>query len=575
MKYKILTSLLLLTGFCKAQVQSHLDQLFTFNVQQQRVKDVLQLISNTGDFYFSFNGKLIKQDSLVSLNVNKMPLREVLDQLFKGNVDYKENAGYIILRYAVNHFTIEPEQINISDKLYEISGYIIDVQTRKSVKQASVYEKRLLQSTLTNDEGYFNLRFKGDHKEIILTASKEMYRDTSLIFLADVKVIPRAYDDPNKEKGTAFSGAVEELGIGRFLLSARQRIQSLNIPNFFANAPFQAAIIPGWSSQGMMSSRMVNKVSLNVFGGYTAGVNGVEVAGLFNFTAKDVQFFQAAGLLNALGGSMKGAQFAGLHNYINQNINGLQAAGLMNWVKGEARGVQLAGLTNLVHKNMGGWQAAGLANFVVGNTKGTQIAGLGNFSTANLTGTQIAGVFNYAKHLKGLQIGLINLADTNSGTSIGLINLSKNGYKKISLFANDVVNANIAVKTGNANLYTILIAGKNYADTAKVETFGAGFGRDFIFSKTFSLAAEITGQYLYLGSWDYTNILTRFQTNLQVKLSKNLSVFAGPSYVYYHTDQPVGSGPIAYKQQVVPQKHHQYSGNRYAWLGWNVGVTIF
>lgn len=564
MKYRIILSLFLLTGFCKAQTnsalyQSNLSKLVTFNSKQQTVRATLQQISSAGNFYFSFNGKLIKQDSLVNMNVKNMPVREVLDQMFNGKVDYRENDNYVILRYAVNHFTIEPDYIASADHLYTISGYIVDTQTGKRVKQASVYEKRLLQSTLTDNDGYFTLRFKGDHKEVILSASKETYRDTTLIFLQDIKVNPQVYEDPDKEKGVIFSNALEDLGIARFLLSAKQRVQSLNIPNFFANTPFQASLIPGFSTHGMMSSRIVNKVSLNVLGGYTAGVNGVEVAGLFNFNIKDVRSFQAAGLLNAVGGSVEGTQFAGLHNYINQDLNGLHAAGLFNFVNGKVRGVQLAGIANMVHKN----------------TNGIQISGLGNIALDDFKGIQIAGVFNYAKHHKGLQIGLINLADTSLGTSIGLINLSKNGYKKISLFANDVANANMAVKTGNANLYTILMAGKNYADTAKVETFGVGLGHDFIFNKTFSIAAEVTAQYLYLGSWDYINILTRFQTNLQIKIFKGLSLFGGPSYAYYNSNMPLSAVPTAYKQQIVPLKHQQFNGNNKGWLGWNAGITIF
>ena len=35
-----------------------------------------------------------------------------------------------------------------------------------------------------------------------------------------------------------------------------------------------------------------------MFGGYTAGVNGLEIGGLFNLNKKDVRYVQAAGLFN-------------------------------------------------------------------------------------------------------------------------------------------------------------------------------------------------------------------------------------------------------------------------------------
>ncbi|MGF1925650.1 MAG: STN and carboxypeptidase regulatory-like domain-containing protein, partial [Bacteroidia bacterium] len=190
MKYKIILSLVLLSHLAAAQYRNNLSKLVTFNIKQQSVRSALSQISTAGDFYFSFNGNLINQDSLVNVNVQRMPVRDVLDQMFDGKVDYKESAEYVILRYAVNHFTIEPDNITTAENLYMISGYIVDTKTGKKVKQASVYEKRLLQSTLTDDDGYFSMRFKGDHKEVVLTASKETYRDTALVFLSDIKIEP-------------------------------------------------------------------------------------------------------------------------------------------------------------------------------------------------------------------------------------------------------------------------------------------------------------------------------------------------------------------------------------------------
>lgn len=612
MKFKII--LFLVFAFRLAFAQTHgddfrnnLSKLVTYSAKQQPVRSVLQELSSAGNFYFSFNGKLIDQDSLVNLKVERMPVREVLDRLFDGKVDYKEISEYIILRYAVNRLTIEPEQIITAENLYQISGHIIDTKTGKGVKEASVYEKRLLQSTLTDANGYFSLRFKGDHKEVILTASKDTYRDTALVFLADIKITPKTYIDPDKEKGTMFGNAIEELGIGKFLLSSKQRIQNLNIQGFFANTPFQASFVPGLSSHGMMSSKVINKASLNVIGGYTAGVDGAELAGVFNLTIGKVKSFQAAGLFNVVGGDVVAAQFAGITNYVKKNVRGFQAAGVYNNVGGEVQAVQFAGVLNYSNgkfkgfqaagvanaskSNFEGFQAAGVSNTVNGTAKGVQlsgvfnanrskasglqIAGIGNVSANEFKGTQIAGIFNYAKRFKGLQIGLINLADTSYGTSIGLLNLSANGYKKISFYTNEVVRTNLAIKTGNANLYTLLIAGTNFSDTAKVHTVGLGFGHDLKLGKSIALEAELVNNYLYLGNFDYANILTRLQANLEIKVIKGIAIFGGPSYAYYLSNAPVNSSAAGYKQQIFPAKHHKFSGNNRGWWGWNFGITLF
>jgi hypothetical protein len=579
MKTQLSLVLVLLSGIVQAQNltndnRHNLDKRISLNIRKQPVSEVLDKMSKAGDFYFSYSGRLFNQDSIVNISMQNKPVRDALDELFIGKVDYKEIGEHVILRYAANHFTIEPEIITNADRLYLISGFVVDTETGKKVKQASVYEKRLLQSTLTDENGYFKLRFKGDHSEVILTASKENYRDTSLIFLSDIKVRPEGYKDPNDENATALLNDMTR-GFGRFLLSSKQKAQSINIPDFFANTPFQASLTPGLSSHGSMSSQVVNKFSLNVLGGYTAGVDGIEIAGLFNITKGDVKKFQIAGLFNGIGGSVQGLQVAGLANDVRTKVNGVQVAGLLNHVRENMDGVQVAGLSNVVSKSVHGTQVAGLANISSKETDGMQIAGLSNFASRSMRGMQISGLLNYSKEMNGVQIGLVNLNGRSTGYSIGLINYSQHGYHKISVSANETINTNVSLKTGNSKLYNIILAGKNYSDSSKIESFGLGFGHDFLFSNRFSIAAELSAQYLYLGNWDDTNTLSRLQTNLQVQLIKGITVFGGPAYSVYRTEGANGSPGKGYSKQVEPSNHHSFSTQMKGWWGWNVGVTLF
>ena len=577
----IFTTVLFFTLYCHCLAQHslnkasqhHLDKLISMNIKNERVSDVLGKMSKAGGFYFSYSGRLFSQDSVLSIKTHNQPVRDVLDQLFSGKVDYKEFNEHIILRYAAHHFTIEPENITSAEGLYIISGWVVDTESGIRVKQASVYEKRLLPSTLTDQNGYFTLKFKGEHKEVILTASKENYRDTSLVFLADIKVKPEGYKD-SKETAGNFQNGVETSGFSRFFISSRQRIQSMNIPDFFANMPYQASLTPGLSSHGLMSSQVVNKFSLNLIGGYTAGVNGIELGGMFNISKGEVKKLQVAGLFNAIGGSVEGIQLAGLLNDVRTDVSGVQVAGLFNSVRKKMSGVQIAGLANLVLDTVGGTQAAGLFNITTQEAAGVQIAGIGNIATRSFRGTQIAGVFNYAKEMHGIQIGLINLSENNDGVSIGLINFVKNGYNKISLSSNEFINANVAYKMGNAKLYNILFVGKNFSKTERVETVGFGFGHDFLFNNRFSMGLEFSSQYVYLGNWDYANFLNRFQGNLQYQLLKGITLFGGPVYSVYTSDAPVGSSGKGYKQQVYPNKRHDYSPSIKGWFGWNVGITL-
>jgi hypothetical protein len=576
MKTRLIILLLFISGYSCAQVaivdyRRNLSKGVSLNVKQERVGNILQMISKAGGFYFSYNGVLFKQDSLVSLNVKNVPVREVLDQLFDGKVDYKENAEYIILRYAVNHLTIEAEHIANGDNEYAISGYVVDTRTGNKVKQASVYEKKLLQAALTDNNGYFTLRFRGEHNGVILTASKETYRDTALVFLADINIKPEKYEDPDKEKGAFFTNTFGGRGIWRFLLSSKQRIQNLNIPDFLAQTPFQASFTPGLSSHGSMSSSVVNKASLNVLGGYTAGTNGFEIAGAFNLTKGDIKKIQVAGLFNVVGGSVKGTQFSGAYNDVNMNVDGLQVAGLLNRVESKVRGAQLAGVGNLAGKDVKGAQVAGLIN-VSKNTTGVQLAGVLNKTSGRLKGMQLAGLVNQAKNMDGFQLAVVNLADSSSGISIGLINLSNNGYRKITVYNNEVINTNVAFKTGNAKLYTLLIAGKNFSDTAQAFTFGLGLGHDFILNKHFAISAEGTIQSIYPGNFEEANNLYRLQVNLQFNALSRLAFFAGPAYSYYVKGEAIPGEN--YKKEVAPAWSHHFKNGAQGWLGWNFGVMV-
>jgi hypothetical protein len=579
MKFKIALTLLFFAAYAKAQMtllpsKHNLEKKVNIEVKNQQISQVLKKISRAGDFYFSYSGTLIQQDNLVSLSMRNTPVREILNHLFNNKVDYSENGEYIILRYAANHFTIEPENITTAEKLYLISGYVVDTETGQKVKQASVYEKRLLQSTLTDGKGYFKLKFKGNHNEVILTASKETYRDTTLIFLSDIKIKPEGYDDHERRSGKVGYEDIENTGVGKFFISSKQRIQSLNIPDFFANTPFQASFTPGLSSHGIMSSQVINKFSLNVLGGYTAGTDGFEIAGLFNITKGDVKKMQFAGLFNQVGGSVNGIQVAGLLNDVRGKKKGFQAAGLFNNVRKEAEGFQIAGICNLSSKNMKGLQTGGIANITVENFDGVQIGGIGNFVSNTVKGVQIAGIFNYAKKMNGFQLGLINVADTSSGYSLGLLNFSKNGYHKISVYANETVNTNVSIKTGNDKLYTVLFAGINISDQEKIYTAGIGLGHDFFINKRLAIGLEITGQQLYLGNWDSSNLLSRVQSNLQFQLFKGIAIFGGPAYAVYSGDAPAGSSAPGYKQNVVPSHHTSFGNTTKGWLGFNAGITI-
>jgi len=587
--------------------QGLLSKNISLDVNRQRLDNVLEILSNKGDFYFSYNSKIVKKDSLVSLNVRNKTVREALGLLFNNTYEFVESGNYVIIRKTPIRMTMVTNKAVVEDKIYSVSGYVFDEQSGVAINEASVYEKKQLASALTNDAGYFKLKLKNSKTSAAtLFISKEFYEDTSIVIEPrhnqeititmmpvekeedKVTVAPEDYLVPDSIKAVADtvsktnalpvdSAKVERTGMGSFLLSTKQKVQSLNLKDFFTTRPFQVSLTPGLSSQGKMNGQVVNNFSLNVLGGYTAGTNGVEIGGLFNIDKKEVKYFQAAGIFNVDGGKMKGFQVAGINNTVLDTSYGFQAAGINNLVKGKFAGFQVGGIYNHVADSVKGVQAAGVANFARRKLSGAQFAGVGNISNKETDGVQIAGVFNYSKKLRGVQIGLINVADTSEGYSIGLINVIIKGYHKLSFSTNEIVNINAAFKTGNSRLYSILQAGVNAGSSNRVYSFGYGLGSELNLNKkkTLSLNPELTSQYLYLGSWDYTNILNRIHLNFNVKLGKYVSLFAGPAFSVYISDQKTAL--TDYRFPIPPSQYHVISfGDQVTgWFGWNAGINFF
>jgi len=587
--------------------QNLLSKSISLDVNRQRLDNVLEILSNKGDFYFSYNSKIVKKDSLVSLSVRDKTVREALAMLFNNTYEFVESGNYVIIRKAPIRMTMVTNKATVEDKIYSVSGYVFDEQSGVAIDEASVYEKKQLASALTNDAGYFKLKLKSSKTSTAtLFISKEFYEDTSIVIEPrhnqeititmmpvekeedKVTVAPEDYLVPDSLKTAADtvsktialqvdSAKVERTGMGMFLLSTKQKVQSLNLNHFFTTRPFQVSLTPGLGSHGKMSGQVVNNFSLNVLGGYTAGTNGVEIGGIFNIDKKEVKYFQAAGIFNVDGGKMKGFQVAGINNTVLDTSYGFQAAGINNLVKGKFAGFQAGGIYNHVADSVKGVQAAGVANFARRKLSGAQFAGVGNVSNKETDGVQVAGVFNYSKKLRGVQIGLINIADTSEGYSIGLINIIIKGYHKLSFSTNEIVNVNAAFKTGNSRLYSILQAGVNAGSSNRIYSFGYGLGSEINLNKmkTLSLNPELTSQYLYLGSWDYMNILNRIHLNFNVKLGKYISLFAGPAFSVYISDQKTGL--TDYRFPIPPSGYHVISfGNKVTgWFGWTAGINFF
>ncbi len=324
--------------------------------------------------------------------------------------------------------------------------------------------------------------------------------------------------------------------------------------------PFQLSLVPVLGTHSLYGSRIVFHGSVNLIGGYTGGVNGLEMGGVFNINRKDVRGVQMAGVFNLVGGDAEGVQMAGVSNRVKGDVSGLQMGGVSNWT-GNVKGVQLAGVINMSKEMEGlqmggvlnstteskGLQTAGVLNYssgktgsqvagvinVSGKVRGLQLAGVMNVSSGE-TGPQIAGVINVGGKVRGIQLaGLINVADS-SDYPIGLINVIKNGEKSFSFGTDESGLAALTFRSGGRVLYGVAAVGYYLADRELSYAMEAGIGAHLIDNNTFSLDAEAVNR----NSTDFDGHeqpRASFRLLPEWRVSTHFGIYVGPSISYTYS----------------------------------------
>ncbi|WP_379090069.1 carboxypeptidase-like regulatory domain-containing protein [Pedobacter sp. UC225_65] len=248
---------------CGAQTETKAQNILGKNIslliRQQKLSKVLAAIEQQGNFRFSYNSTILPLDSLVDLNVANLSIAETLDKLFKQRYEYREAYDFIIIRYAPLQLALITQESVGDQYIYTITGKVVDEQSRKPIANASVYEKNLLQSTLTDQDGAFTLKLKNISQTIAITISKLNYKDITSFFLPEITV----FKNKRKNSNRYIDDAPSELGqtfLGRLLITSRQKIQTANTGGFIANAPAQISLGPGLSSHGSLSGQVDQQV---------------------------------------------------------------------------------------------------------------------------------------------------------------------------------------------------------------------------------------------------------------------------------------------------------------------------
>lgn len=246
----------------------------------------------------------------------------------------------------------------------------------------------------------------------------------------------------------------------------------------------QLSLLSPLGTNGVESHMIINKVSLNILGGYSFGNTVFEFGGLYNVNTHQTKGFQFAGIVNYSGHTEKAAQFAGI--------------------------------TNIAASGVTPFQFAGIANVA-----------------DEVTGLQFSGLVNVAKRVKGVQFGLFNYAEVSDGVSIGLINIVKKGGKQeFEVSFSEAINTAVSFKLGNDRFYTIFSAGMNYINSPVEYAIGLGLGTYIDWKKGWGNQIEAMGYSLSeQGSLknDGINMLTQLKLTLSKEFAPHFKVFAGPT----------------------------------------------
>jgi hypothetical protein len=586
--------------------QDHLLQKkLSISLQGETIEASLKKISTAGGFVFSYNPAIIDGKKRITHRFTNQSIREILDKIFEGTVEYKSRGKYIILTSAPKSSARKEPAV--------VSGYIVDEATGERLKDVSVYDPITLSSAITDSEGYFQIKIDKPAPDIILSVNRQNYTDTIVAVNERGRLLNISLKI-DKEKIVVLADSVSDK-IQRLWEKRTRLFQNANMMNVDDTLyrVSQVSLVPFIGTNHKMSAHVINDLSLNVIGGYSLGVNTLEIGGVFNLVRGNVKGAQFAGVFNGVGGDMTGAQFAGIMNanvgwsrgaqfagvlninsyktdgamisgvanIATEELRGPQFAGVFNIATESASVAQLGGVFNVVARDMRGFQAAGVFNIAGGNVKGAQVGGVFNIAGKDMKGIQIAPVFNVANKMKGVQIGLINIADSLKGVPIGFMSLVWRGYHKIEISADEIFYNNLAFRTGVNQFYNIFTIGarpSTYKDDVTLWSFGYGIGTAPRLSRKLYLNFDLTANQIVEGkSIEALNLLNRVYVGFDYQMFPKMSLTFGATVNGHITENSFDAYPQLfehYEPNIFLDRDFGSDHNLKMWMGAKVGLRF-
>ena len=599
-----------LFSFLSLQAQSAsiplLERRISVTAIKQPIEKILKQISEQAGCVFSYSAESISVQNVSSIMVTNKPLKIILNDIFGDKVYYKIREKYIILKKNKETPKLSGTKI--------LEGYIYDQRTGKQLTEASIYDKKLRLSAITNQYGYFRIEVPKERLASSLSISKAGYSDTlilSFIPNSSRKMMEVALNTNNNKPapGISFSKFLP-----KWLLPRRIDIHSTNLTDSLFRR-VQLSLIPMVNTNSLLTGNTKNNFSINLTVGYVYAIQKCELGTGINIVRTNAGVFQVAGVGNIVGGNSYGFQGAGGFN-VAHNASGLQSAGGINIVIDKAY-LQIAGGVNIAKKakvqvtggvNMakdtavvqfagginitretntqitGGVNIAQNATFLqlapginyAKESANTQISGCVNLAkTADI---QI-GVVNIAKRLKTLQLGIVNIADSCLGIPFGLFSYIRSGYHHLEISMDEASFANIAFRSGVQSFHSSFSIGvqtKNLNE--KIFTYGFGIGtslrnqRKCLFDIDLCVNQFATSQKFLLDGNQF-----KLYSGIDRKVTHNTSLAAGLSFNLLINKTTSTYNQLMYSQIVpytIGNQMFNNNTNLRSWVGGKVALRF-
>jgi hypothetical protein len=571
-KYFYVLIFIIISSFSFAQTPI-LERPISLKVTNEKTSTVLDMIAKQGNFSFSYNSEILDGNNRINLWIVDKPVREVLNQIFKGTISFKATKNYVIFQ------KIENQE---AKKSMILSGYVFDIETDKPLGNVSIYDKKSLISTITNKYGFYRIKLiikdlpvklfvskPGYYQEeIIIRNSKNNYVDIGISPFRESKIINSIEDNsmelmdsvrnikqiPQKEiinnqppfpditdeilfpslpitDSTLYTNSFDKFKkkIGKVLVNRSQRVNAQNVRDSLSRK-FQLSILPFLGTNRLLSGSITNDYSVNLLMGYSGGVHKLEIGGLVNGVRNDVKGLQIAGLGNITGGNVLGGQVSGIFNVAGKVENG----------------IQIAGLFNTIIKESGGWQIS-FVNFAHKVVK------------------------------DGKQIGFINIADSTETTPIGLLSFVGNGYKRLELSVDENLTGSFSFKTGVRKLYNIVVLHYNFNRTREIFGIGYGIGRAYNLGNSWMMNTDLTTNLLIEYDDISPNVATLYKLDIsfEKQIARKATITFGPSLKYLEIDDyNISTRQVSPFYKLPNYQMLTSSSNTRFWIGFQMGLRI-